>query len=66
MNELQSTIEDFDETQLKSLLDEAMDYKSPRDANDKSETFKVSNTRGSATSSSISNEIAFSDIAAIT
>ncbi|CRK91545.1 CLUMA_CG005202, isoform B [Clunio marinus] len=33
-------LEDFDETQLKSLLDEALDYKSPRDANDKSDTFK--------------------------
>lgn len=33
-------IEDLNETQLKSLLDEAMDYKSPRDANDKSDTFK--------------------------
>lgn len=38
----QAHIEDFDETQLKSLLDEAMDYKNPRDANDKSEAFKVS------------------------
>lgn len=38
----QEDIEDLDETQLKSLLDEAMDYKNPRDANDKSATFKVS------------------------
>jgi hypothetical protein len=38
----QAHIEDFDENQLKSLLDEAMDYKNPRDANDKSDTFKVS------------------------
>lgn len=38
----QAHIEDLNETQLKSLLDEAMDYKNPRDANDKSDTFKVS------------------------
>lgn len=38
----QENIEHFDEKQLKILLDEAMNYKSPRDANDKSATFKVS------------------------
>lgn len=41
----QAHIEDLNETQLKSLLDEAMDYKSPRDANDKSDTFKVSSSK---------------------
>jgi hypothetical protein len=32
----------MDENDLKNLLDEALTYKNPRDANEKSETFKVS------------------------
>ena len=32
----------MDEKDLKNLLDEALTYKNPRDANEKSETFKVS------------------------
>lgn len=32
----------MDEKELKNLLDEAITYKNPRDANDKSDTFKVS------------------------
>ena len=31
----------MDEKELKNLLDEAITYKNPRDANDKSDTFKV-------------------------
>lgn len=33
---------------MKLLLDEAINYKNPRDANDKSETFKVNNLQDSA------------------
>jgi hypothetical protein len=31
----------MDEKELKHLLDEAITFRNPRDANDKSETFKV-------------------------
>lgn len=33
----------MDEKELKHLLDEAITFRNPRDANEKSETFKVSN-----------------------
>jgi hypothetical protein len=39
---LQELIESMNDKELHSLLEEAMNYKNPRDVTHKSETFKVS------------------------